>query len=544
MHKPTTSDSSLSLHSNGDSGAPPREVLSPAPSSSASLPPGLAARYYQQPADLKYKKTMFVFLIFVQIFINYDSGAIPPSLVGRQCHDLSANSTCRSDSMENEFSLSLFQEGLLGSLVYLGFTTACFVAGGVLQVYSPKRVLGVALITNTGFCLIFSASTSLLLLLMARFFVGLTQAFVVIYAPVWVDEFAPRTHCTLWMSLIQAGVPFGIMSGYAIAGFLVANSPWGWRPAFYLQTGILAIISSVWFFIPSKYIDPEGHRQTNDSLYPTNSSTTFTFARLSRHTSRGLTRFRALLQQAKAVVTTGVWLFTCLALCALYFVVTGVQLWITAYLQAPPISADMNVIVISFTAISATAPIAGVLAGGWLVDRVGGYQGYMHRAALVAVVSGSLGAVCCWASIFVINFVALMVLSWFLLFFGAGVVPAATGILLACVSRRDRALASALSMLLYNLLGYFAGPFVSGLVASLAGDLRWSFRVIMLWSNFALISMLFAWRLAQKKFERGRAAGINANALLSEDVVVEAGSPVGDPTLLSALEDDFEEQQL
>lgn len=31
-------------------------------------------------ADLKYKKSMFCFLIFAQIFLNYDSGAIPPSL--------------------------------------------------------------------------------------------------------------------------------------------------------------------------------------------------------------------------------------------------------------------------------------------------------------------------------------------------------------------------------------------------------------------------------------------------------------------------------
>ncbi len=44
----------------------------------------------------------------------------------------------------------------------------------------------------------------------------------------------------------------------------------------------------------------------------------------------------------------------------------------------PFLQANLNVIVISFTAISATAPIAGVLVGGTIVDRVGGYQGYMR----------------------------------------------------------------------------------------------------------------------------------------------------------------------
>lgn len=39
---------------------------------------------------------------------------------------------------------------------------------------------------------------------------------------------------------------------------------------------------------------------------------------------------------------------------------------------------------------------------------------------------------------------------------------APTGILLAAVPRDQRSLASAISMLLYNLLGFFLGPFLSG----------------------------------------------------------------------------------
>jgi hypothetical protein len=47
------------------------------------------------------------------------------------------------------------------------------------------------------------------------------QAFLVIYAPVWVDEFAPPGLCTLWMSLMQGGVAIGIMVGYAIGGLIL-----------------------------------------------------------------------------------------------------------------------------------------------------------------------------------------------------------------------------------------------------------------------------------------------------------------------------------
>lgn len=51
----------------------------------------------------------------------------------------------------------------------------------------------------------------------------LSQAVMVIYAPVWVDEFAPAERCTLWMAIVQGGVPMGIMIGYVTAGFMTAN---------------------------------------------------------------------------------------------------------------------------------------------------------------------------------------------------------------------------------------------------------------------------------------------------------------------------------
>ena len=159
----------------------------------------------------------------------------------------------------------------------------------------------------------------------------------------------------------------------------------------------------------------------------------------------------------------------------------------------------MNLIVIGFSASSATAPILGVLFGGHVVDRVGGYQGCMHKAAKAATVFGACAVVCAMSSIFVYDFLGVLVLIWLLLFFGAGVVPAATGILLACVEREDRPVASAISMLLYNLLGYFAGPFLSGLVASLAGHIKWAFRLIMLWSNLALLFMILSWRVCHAR---------------------------------------------
>ena len=162
-----------------------------------------------------------------------------------------------------------------------------------------------------------------------------------------VDEFAPKTHCTTWMSLVQAGVPLGIMAGYTVSGFLAANTNFSWRVSFYIQSFLLLPAAIGWFLVPRKYIDPQEEPASPQSPPPPSLGAgavsvappaVFGLATVSRHTSRGMIHLRMLLGKVKKLVLSPIWVCTAMSLCALYFVVTGVQLWITSYLRAPPIS--------------------------------------------------------------------------------------------------------------------------------------------------------------------------------------------------------------
>lgn len=51
------------------------------------------------------------------------------------------------------------------------------------------------------------------LLLASRFLVGFTQAPLVVYAPVWVDEFAPPRKAALWMGVTQGAAVVGVTVG-------------------------------------------------------------------------------------------------------------------------------------------------------------------------------------------------------------------------------------------------------------------------------------------------------------------------------------------
>ena len=71
------------------------------------------------------------------------------------------------------------------------------------------------------------------------------------------------------------------------------------------------------------------------------------------------------------LLTNRIFMFTVLALCALFFVVTGIQFWVTSYIIVV-IGKTQAEVTPAFGVTSIVAPILGVLAGGNFIDRIGG----------------------------------------------------------------------------------------------------------------------------------------------------------------------------
>ena len=81
---------------------------------------------------------------------------------------------------------------------------------------------------------------------------------------------------------------------------------------------------------------------------------------------------------------TPLFILTALSLGALYYVVAALQLWITPYLHGPPLNQPLNTIVIAFSLTSASAPVLGLLTGGWFMDHVfGGYRSCITQTSQV-----------------------------------------------------------------------------------------------------------------------------------------------------------------
>ncbi len=65
---------------------------------------------------------------------------------------------------------------------------------------------------------------------------------------------------------------------------------------------------------------------------------------------------------------------------------------------------------------------------------------------------------------FMQNIVYIYPLLWTLLFFGAALIPTATGVIVNSVSREHQATSSSMSQLIFNTFGFFMAPVLSAAV--------------------------------------------------------------------------------
>lgn len=73
------------------------------------------------------------------------------------------------------------------------------------------------------------------------------------------------------------------------------------------------------------------------------------------------------------IITNCGFLRMCASLTLLYFVVTGIQFWFSDFLITV-MKMKKEVVFSIFTVVSISGPVVGVVFGGWLSSKLGGYN--------------------------------------------------------------------------------------------------------------------------------------------------------------------------
>jgi hypothetical protein len=79
------------------------------------------------------------------------------------------------------------------------------------------------------------------------------------------------------------------------------------------------------------------------------------------------------------------------------------------------------------------------------------------------MLNGIFASLCAIPIPFSNSFQIVVILLWFLLFFGGGLMPAVMGLMISSVPKKLRAFANSTASLFHNLLGYLPAPFIYGL---------------------------------------------------------------------------------
>ena len=218
----------------------------------------------------------------------------------------------------------------------------------------------------------------------SRTLVGFFQTFWCIYIPVWIDMFAPIQKKTIWLTLTQLAVPLGIVIGYCSTAVLVSNL--NWRISFYAQWILITPFALLFFLYPSKYFNKHGLKKNEKHDFRKNgwiSSEDYSYAyegetggpRTPGFWVKSCNYYDSLstCQSLKIILKNKVFVFLTLATSCLYFIITGIQFWITDYMLIV-LKIDQSKAFITFSVIWVTAPWFGIITGGVITHNMGGYH--------------------------------------------------------------------------------------------------------------------------------------------------------------------------
>ena len=388
----------------------------------------------------------FLYILFVlsNILISFDHGSIPAST--KPLHNL-----VKSDQAI----------GLFGSLVFIGNIIGAIISFYLINKISRKLLILLSLLFF-GICLFtFTIFQNIIFLFINRILCGIFQSFITIYLPIWCNQYGIMNMKTFMLYLGQLVVPIGVFLGYVVATVFI-NYGYGWKGAFIVQSILVFIVVFLFLLIPNLYF--------NNDLYGyiegDNEQTFFKDGNSLSMTSYVSTR--SIFDIFSKLLKEKLFMLIIFSLSSLYYVIIGVQYWVSDYMDNILKIYSNNKRLYYFTLVCFTSPTSGVLIGGYIINKLGGYD--KKNSMLFCFVFGSFAAFFAFFVPLTKNITLFIFLLWLVLFFGGAIVPTMTGITITVLPRALQGSGNSLQSLISNLFGYLPAPYIYGVFSDMYDD--------------------------------------------------------------------------
>lgn len=416
------------------------------------------------------RNIVFVLYLISNILISMDHGSIPASI--------------------NELrQLTTYDQsiGLFGSLVYLGNIIGSMIFFQLINIYNRKYLLLISLLGNTICLFTFALISNIPFLFFNRIVVGILQSYITIYMPVWCNQFGLQPKRNYMIGLIQLVSPIGIFLGYFIASVCINDQIYGgWKFAFFVQGFLILFLNIFFLFVPknffSKYYYSIGETEEEEKI-----------VRKSDEEVLNMSHNEDLnyLEKIKTLMNYKVFIYSVISMSILIYIITGVQYWVTDYLdQILGIKSQKDRLFL-FTIACFTAPVLGVLIASEI--KIKFCQQNMRKSLMFCSILGILASISSIPVPITLDLLCFIIFMWLVLFFGAGIVPVLTSIIINSVPEEHIASANSMTNLVTNALGYLPSPYVYGILSDIKGDLGVLGMKVTLWISIpGMIFLLMA----------------------------------------------------
>ena len=317
----------------------------------------------------------------------------------------------------------------------------------------------ISLILCSIFLFIFALTKHYIILCIDRVIIGIFQAFISIYLPLWCDQFGVESKKTLMMGLIQVAPPLGVSVVYFVTSLLIAN----YQRIFLIQTVLIFGVSVYLFSFSDKYFNSQARRvpiEIEETLNKIENKKVERQLKLSffYNIDKNENKIHkkediSFSTKLKYIFSEPLFIISVLILCGLFFIVTCFQYLVNDYILKVFKETKSKQRLFAYLVVGSTSPTLGLIVGGLIVDKIGGYR--KKGALIVCLIFSFLSDLPAIPLILVDSLYKYAVLLWIYLFLGSTLIPTFQGIIIACLPKDIQATGNCFAILFYNLLGFF-----------------------------------------------------------------------------------------
>ena len=316
-----------------------------------------------------------------------------------------------------------------------------------------------------------------------------------IYLPVWVDQFGIYDKKSIMMSIISIPNALGYLVGYITAVFT------SWRITFLINSFISIILLISFLFMKKIYFSKDifpkklsmSKLTTSENINNSSIKIDDNISLFEDESQVKKIEKSSIFNDAKQCFKSKLFCFSTVSLITLHLIASGLQFWINDFLENSINILDKTERLKYFIIIILITMIGAPLTGGFIMQKIGGYDSYKSiylpfYCCIISLISANLLFIASYK-----NIVAIIICTY--LFSGCIMISCLNGIIISSISKEYAGSASSISNLLYNICGRLIGPSIYGFSRSIFGIKSKLPMILLLDIKFiTLVCLLFCFK--------------------------------------------------